>query len=83
MTVLGERRRARPKPKVDEVAELKRLIAIQTQIVELAKQNELAEKECAELRQELSRSARRPARRWSPLVWLCALARKVVKAVTE
>jgi hypothetical protein len=79
MTVLGERRRARPKPKVDEVAELKRLIAIQTQIVELAKQNELAEKECAELRQELSRSARRPARRWSPMQLMRALVQKFFK----
>ena len=79
MTVLGERRRARPKPKVDEVAELKRLIAIQTQIVELAKQNELAEKECAELRQELSRSARRPARRWSPMQMVRELVQNFFK----
>lgn len=82
MTVLGERRRARPKPKVDEVAELKRLIAIQTQIVELAKQNELAEKECAELRQELSRSVCRPAQRWSPMQLMRKLVQKFFKRVS-
>jgi hypothetical protein len=76
MTVVGGERRARPKPKVDEVEQLRRLIAIQTQIVELAKENELTEQQCAELRHELSQSRRRSAPQWSPLRWLRAVAQR-------
>ena len=79
MTVVGGERRARPKPKVDEVEQLKRLIAIQTQIVELAKENELTEQQCATLRHELSQARRRPAERWSPLRWLRAVAQRFTK----
>jgi hypothetical protein len=61
--VRSDRRDHKPAPKLDEVEQIKRLIEIQKQIVELAKQNELTERECEALRHELSRSARRPANR--------------------
>ena len=51
------------KPGSDEIEQLKRLIEIQTQIVELAKQNENAKKECKVLRDELSCEVRRRALR--------------------
>jgi hypothetical protein len=59
--VLEAERRARVKPrsKPDEVEQLKQLIAIQTQIVELAKQNELTKRECETLRRELAGQVRR------------------------
>jgi hypothetical protein len=60
MTVVGGEKRAKPRPKSDEIEQIKRLIEIQTQIVELAKQNELTEKECEALRRELSQVVRRP-----------------------
>ena len=76
MTVVGGERRARPKPKVDEVEQLKRLITIQTQIVELAKENELTEQQCATLRHELSQAQRRPVPQWSPLRWFRVVVRR-------
>jgi hypothetical protein len=79
MTVVGGERRARPKPKEDEVEQLKRLIAIQTQIVELARENELTEQQCAALRQELSQARRRPSGRWTPQ----QLFRAMVKLVSK
>ena len=79
MTVVGGERRARPKPKVDEVGQLKRLIAIQTQIVELARENERTEQQCATLRHELSQSRQPPVPRWSPLRWLRAVAQRFTK----
>ncbi len=79
MTVVGGERRARPKPKVDEVEQLKRLIAIQTQIVELAKENELTEQQCTALRHELSQSRRRPAPRWSPLRWFRVVVQRFTR----
>ncbi len=79
MTVVGGERRARPRSKVDEVEQLKRLIAIQTQIVKLANENELTEQQCAALRHELSQSRRRPGERWSPLRWF----REVVQCFTK
>jgi hypothetical protein len=51
---------ARPQSELDEVEQLKQLVAIQTQIVELARQNELTARECEALRQELSDRLRRP-----------------------
>jgi hypothetical protein len=45
--------------KLDEAEQIKRLIEIQRQIVELAEQNELTAKECEALRRELSQSTRR------------------------
>ena len=65
MTVVrSDRRAAKPAAKLDEVEQIKRLIEIQKQIVELAEQNELTAKECEALRRDLSQSARRPPRRW-------------------
>jgi hypothetical protein len=57
MLVVGERRVA-VRPKLDEVEQLRQMVAIQTQIVQLAKQNELTQKECEVLREELSRRMR-------------------------
>ena len=45
-----------------EVEQLKRLIEIQRQIVELAKQNEIARRQCEALREERARDVRRLAR---------------------
>jgi len=47
----------------DEVEQLKRMVDIQRQIVELARQNEIARKQCEALREERARDARRLARR--------------------
>ena len=59
MTVVrSERRAGKPAPKLDEVEQIKRLIEIQKQIVELAKQNELTAKACEALRHELSQATR-------------------------
>ena len=55
MTVVGGERRAKARAVSTEVEQIKRLIEIQTQIVELAKQNELTEKQCEALRDELAR----------------------------
>lgn len=61
MVVEVERRgRETPRPKPDEVDQLKQLIAIQTQIVELAKRNELTEKQCEALRRELAERTSSP-----------------------
>ena len=46
----------------DEVEQLKRLVEIQSQIVELARRNEFAARECETLREELARAASRRAR---------------------
>ena len=62
MTVVTGEKRNKP-PKLDEVEQIKRLIEIQRQIVELAKQNELTEKECEALRRELERPMRRSPER--------------------
>jgi hypothetical protein len=66
MTVVGVERRARPKPESREIEQLKRLIEIQSQIVELAKKNELTEKQCEALRHELAQGVRPPTfwQRW-------------------
>ena len=78
MTVVGgERRRRRRPPVTGEIDQLKQLVEIQSQIVEVAKQNELTEKECEALRHELAQSARRPPRpRFAGLVrgWLRRLS---------
>jgi hypothetical protein len=58
MTVVGVEREVRARPRLDEAEQIKRLIEIQTQIVELAKQNEIAERECEALRRELAASMR-------------------------
>jgi hypothetical protein len=60
MTVVGVERRARPKSESGEIEQLKRLIEIQSQIVELAKKNELTEKQCEALRHELAQGVRPP-----------------------
>lgn len=60
---MGRQQPEGTRPESEEIEQLKRLIEIQTQIVELAKQNELAERECEAVWQELSRDARRRARR--------------------
>lgn len=59
MTVVGVERRAKAKAVTTEVEQIKRLIEIQTQIVELAKQNELTEKQCEALRHELAQRTNR------------------------
>jgi hypothetical protein len=59
MTVVGGARRGRPRRESREIDQIKRLIEIQTQIVELAKQNELTEKQCKALRDELAQRAHR------------------------
>jgi hypothetical protein len=66
MTVVGVERRARPKPESQEIEQLKRLIEIQSQIVELAKKNELTEKQCEALRHQLAQGVRPPTfwQRW-------------------
>jgi hypothetical protein len=79
MTVIAGEQRANPKPRLDEVDQLKRLIEIQREIVELAIQNELTEQECEALRHELSRAQRRPERRWSLLRFLRAAMQRVIK----
>jgi hypothetical protein len=47
----------------DEVEQIRRMVDIQRQIVELARQNEIARKQCETLREEQAREARRLARR--------------------
>jgi len=70
MMVVGSERRAKPRPRIDEIEQLKQLIAIQNQIVELAKQNELTQKECEAMRQELSQNIRSSRRRNSSFAQL-------------
>ncbi len=62
MVVKGEKRN-KPERERDEVEQIKRLIEMQRQIVELAKQNELTEKECEALRRELAPAVRRSPER--------------------
>jgi len=57
--VVGGEQRSKPRPLSDEVEQIQRLIEIQSQIVELARQNETTAQECAELRHELSEELRR------------------------
>jgi hypothetical protein len=59
MTALSGEKRTRPAPQIGEIERLKQLVAIQTQIVELAKQNELTKQECETLRRELAEKIRR------------------------
>ena len=65
MTVVrNDRRDPKPGPRLDEAEQIKRLIEIQKQIVELAKQNELTAMECEALRNELSQATRRAPKGW-------------------
>jgi len=67
MTVVGEEREVRAKARLDEAEQIKRLIEIQTQIVVLAKQNEIAERECEALRRELAASMRQSQQGRAPM----------------
>ena len=51
----------------DELDQFKRLVELQGQIVEQARKNELAEKECETLWKRLAREARRKPHMLSPL----------------
>jgi hypothetical protein len=79
--VRSERRVHKPAPKLDEVEQIKRLVEIQKEIVELAKQNELTAKECDALRHELAQSTRRPPKGWGPAVLLAAWVERLKSAV--
>ena len=73
MMVVAVERRAKPRPKLDEVEQIKRLIDVQTQIVELAKQNEITQQQCKALRRELERGLRSPVL-WRRIAhWVCGL----------
>ena len=78
LVVMGEKRN-KPRQKQDEVEQIKRLIELQREIVELAKQNELTEKECEALRRELTPAARRVPDTWSVCKFLRNLAQRVKK----
>ena len=59
--IVGVERRAKARSREAEVEQIRRLIEIQSQIVELAKQNELTERQCEVLRHDVARGARRPS----------------------
>jgi hypothetical protein len=65
----------------DEIEQLRQLIEIQSQIVELARQNELTAKECEELRERLACEARQRARRSRFPGGVHRLGRRFVAAV--
>ena len=60
---------AGPLPPRDEVEQIKELIEIQMQIVELARQNEVTRRECEALRHELAEAMCRPRRRPGLVPW--------------
>lgn len=70
MTIVDVERRAKAKPELEEIEQLKRLIEIQSQIVELAKQNELTQKQCELLRHELAQGPGQPPLRQRCFVYL-------------
>jgi hypothetical protein len=76
MTIVGVERRAKARPREAEVEQIKRLIEIQSQIVELAKQNELTEQQCEMLRHDLARGTRRPSVRQRLSMFLRGLFRR-------
>ena len=59
MTVIGGGRATKAASALVEIEQLKRLIEMQSEIVELAKQNERVENECEALRKELAGGFRR------------------------
>jgi hypothetical protein len=69
MMIVGAERRAKARPREAEVEQIKRLIEIQSQIVELAKQNDLTAKRCELLRHDVAHGTRPPSwrKRWSAL----------------
>ncbi len=83
MTASGGEKRAKPAARFDEIEQLKQLVAIQTQIVELAKQNELTERECEALRRQLAEQVRRPRQQnLSPPRWLRVILEKMKTAAS-